>query len=356
MKKDICVDARMATFTGIGTYLRSLLSQMVDAHHWKLLIDEKSLSQCPELASFDVILTKTPIYSIQEQILLPLLVPKCDLFWSPHFNIPLAPIRAKHRMATIHDVFFLAHPEHLAFHKLSYARLFFRMALERSDHVVTVSQFSRSEICKYVGPFEKKITPIHLGVDAKKFSDSSLDVEEGISLPSKYILFVGNLSPNKNITNLVASLDFLSPDVHLVLVGKEFKWSAWKEKAKKYESRITLCGRVSEATLVRLYRHATMLVHPSIYEGFGLTPLEAMSVGCPVVVSCAASLPEVCGGAAIYVDPLSTQSIAEGIQSVWDNEELRKDLQSRGRKRIESFDWKISAQRHLEVIDRILSK
>ncbi len=178
--------------------------------------------------------------------------------------------------------------------------------------------------------------------------------KEEIKIPPNYILYVGNFAPHKNLCNLIRSLDFLPPDIHLVLVGQQSKWNAWLSEAKKRKERVTVCGKVDNNTLNWLYRNAQLLIHPSYYEGFGLTPLEAMSNGCPVVSSNAASLPEVCGNAAIYVDPLSIQSIAQGIHSVWNNLDLQGDLRRKGFERIKLFDWDICAQKHVEVFEQVL--
>jgi glycosyltransferase involved in cell wall biosynthesis len=352
MQKELCIDARMATSSGIGTYIRSLLPRIKDQYRLRLIVDPDSLTHCPELTNFDVVISKARVYSIQEQISLPLLIPRCDLFWSPHFNVPLAPIRARRRLVTIHDVFFLACPQDLGIAKRAYARLFFNAAVKRSHHVITDSQFSLGEICKFIGPYQEKITAISLGVDSSCYDQVRIDRESTIL--KRYILYVGNLAPHKNICHLIRSLDLVPPDVHLVLVGKESEWDAWKSEVKQRPGRVTVCGKVSQETLVSLYQHAELLIHPSHYEGFGLTPLEAMSAGCPVVVSRAASLPEVCGDAAVYVDPYSVESIAKGILSVWGNEALKLELRSRGKKRVSLFDWDEAAQRHIEVIDRVL--
>jgi glycosyltransferase involved in cell wall biosynthesis len=351
MKKEICIDARMAGSSGIGTYIRSLLAYINDAYKMRLIIGRESFLEYPELQYFDPIFSSAPIYSFQEQIELPFLIPKCDLFWSPHFNIPLFPIRAKKRLVTIHDVFFLAFSSDLHVHKRLYSRFFFKAAAKFSDHVITDSQFSQDEICKYVGNYSHKLSVIPLGVDSKAFDQPRFCQME---IPSKYILYVGNLVPHKNICRLIQSLDLLPEDIHLVLVGKETKWNDWHPELKKREGRITMCGKVSQEQLIWLYQNAQMLVHPSYYEGFGLTPLEAMSSGCPVVVSKAASLPEVCGDAVIYVDPFCIQSIAEGIMSIWNKPLIRTELKEKGFQRAGLFNWNTAAQKHVEIIERVL--
>lgn len=348
MKKEICIDARMGSNSGIGTYIRSLVTRIKDHYNICLIVGRES--KCPEFDTCEQIPCAAPIYSVQEQWMLPLKIPKCDLFWSPHFNIPLAPIRARKRLVSIHDVFFLAHPEQLGLLKRAYARLFFNAAVRRSDHVITISDFSFSEIGKHIGPCEDKTTVIPLGVDQTVFGGKGTLV----NVPSKYLLYVGNFLPHKNISRVIQSLDSLPEDVHLVLVGKETWWDGWKEEVQKRKNRVTVCGKVSQEELIWLYQNAEALVHPSYYEGFGLTPLEAMSAGCPVVVSKAASLPEVCGDAAVYVDPFCIKDIAKGIAAVWNNVERQMDLRGKGFARARLFDWDICAKRHMEVINKVL--
>ncbi len=347
--KEICVDARMATYSGIGTYIRSILPRLLKApYKWRLLIDAESLQKCPELSAFDIIETRAPIYSLKEQMLLPLRIPSCDLFWSPHFNIPLAPTKARKRLVTIHDVYFLAHADEQPLHKRLYARLFLKSAVKRSDHVVTISNFSLSEILKYIGPYGDKITPIHLGVEQRK-----LDIDAPLPF-KKYMLYVGIFTPRKNLANLIKALDFLPEDVHLVLVGKESNWEGWKTEMNKRKDRVTVLGRVDGATLAQLYRQATLLAHPSFYEGFGLTPLEAMVADCPALVAETPCLREVCGDAAVYVNPFYPEDIARGILSIWSSRERQEELRQKGQQRAGLFDWDSSAEKHLEVIRKLL--
>ncbi len=351
MKKEVVIDARMLDSSGIGTYIRSLLLRIKEAYRIRLIVGRESFSEYPEFHCFDPIFVSAPIYSIQEQIELALRIPKSDLFWSPHFNIPLLPIRAKKRLVTIHDVFFLAFLRDLSLPKQLYARLFFKAAAEFSSHIITDSLFSQNEIGKYIGVSQHKISTIPLGVDSELFAGSGCI---RLKIPTKYILYVGNFAPHKNICRLIQSLDLLPEDVHLVLAGRESNSEDLKAEIQKRKGRITVCGKVSREELVWLYQNAEMLVHPSYYEGFGLTPLEAMISGCPVVVSKAASLPEVCGDAAVYVDPFCVKSIAEGIVAVWNNFSLRNQLKEKGKIRAQLFNWDDVAQRHIAVFENIL--
>lgn len=354
MDKTICVDARMVENSGIGTYIQELVLRIKNHYRLTLLVNRDFASKDSRFKDLPFIFTEAPIYSIQEQLSLPYLIPACDLFWSPHFNIPILRIRAKRRLVTIHDVFFLKFAKELGIHKRLYSQFFMSAAVKRSDQVITVSQFSALEMGKYLGDCQHKLNVIPLGVDREKFGKDTLNLQK--PFPSKYILYVGNLALHKNIDSLLKALDLLPKELHLVLVGKETKWKGWQAEFEKRKSRITIFGRVDDETLTALYQNAELLIHPSYYEGFGLTPLEAMSAGCPVVVSKAASLPEVCGDAVVYIDPLDVKSIADGILSVWDQPECQRNLRRKGKERVELFHWDATAKKHIEVIDKILKE
>lgn len=337
----LCVDVRMVGNSGIGTYIRALIVRLKDHFSLKLIVNKKNIEEFPFLKDFDLIYAKSKLYSILEQFELPFLIPKCDVFWSPHFNIPLLPIRAKKRIVTIHDVYFLAHKKELSFLKQIYANLFFSQAIKRSDRIITISNFSKSEIVKYLNADEQKISVISLGVEKKNLTNKPKRMFD-----FKYLLFVGNLAPHKNIIKLIQSLDFLPRDLHLVLSGRITPWQDWKIEADQRSDRVHVLGKVTELDLESLYVYAEMLVHPSLYEGFGLTPLEAMSYGCSVVVSNLASLPEVCGDAVEYVNPFSPEAIAKGVLSILQNNDRREALVQRGGLRIKCFDWEKSLEKY----------
>lgn len=352
MKKTVCIDARMACRSGIGRYIRFLVPQLSEKYSLKLIVNRGGAG-CIEFEGCDLVFSNAPIYSIREQVELPYLIPKCDLFWSPHFNIPLLPCRAKKRLVTIHDVLFLAHPEHFGLHKRAYAKVFFNRAATLSDHVITISEFSHREINSYIGVLGDKITPIPLAVSSDRFQ--GLEEKGNLKVPLKFILYVGNFARHKNILRLIQSLDFLEKDVHLVLAGKQTGWNEWKVAFEKRKDRVTLCGNVEDGELTWLYQNAAALVHPSWYEGFGITPLEAMSAGCPVVAARAASLPEVCGDAAEYVDPYCEKDIARGVRAVLDGKRAG-ELREKGYAQVKRFNLQTCAQKHMEVIDQLIGK
>lgn len=364
--KQICLDARMALHSGIGTYIRSLLPFIrQEFPSLQVLAPLSLVKKWPELGQLNLIPVNAPIYSIQEQLEIPWRVPACDLFWSPHYNIPLAPLRAKKRLVTIHDVYHLVHQGSLGWHKKCYANLMLRQATQRSDHIVTVSYFSRDEIVRTAQALPSKISVIPNGLNSSLFSfpmlsSKQVEVQSLYSLPEKYMIFVSTLAPHKNLARLLKAWKSViekHPDWHLVIVGKRTQYNDDLQVIRQCSS-LSRCvhylGTVAEEDLPALYEKAFALVYPSIYEGFGLPPIEAMSMGCPAIVSKAASLPEACGEAALYIDPYDEQDIAQKICTLIENPTLRQTLIEKGRKRIDRFSWEKAADSHVEIIKRMV--
>lgn len=343
----LCIDARMAHSSGIGTCIRNLVPLL---HTFKitLLVQKKNEPWCAHL---DQIVVDAPIYSIQEQLQLPFKIPSCDLFWSPHYNVPLLPIRAKKRLVTIHDACHLALSKYLSLPEKLYARFVMKRAYRTADAVITDSQFSKDELIRYLGQPKKHLSVIPLGLDQTRFQRSvNPQVRQKYSLPEKFILFVGNLKPHKNLSGLIQAFSFAKlPHHHLVLVGK----------AKGLRNAETLQGvqileDVPDSDLAALYSLADLFILPSFYEGFGLPPLEAMSCGCPTLVSNIASLPEVCGDASAYLNPHNIEEMAHALKACVNDEVKKKELILKGYKQIELFQWHETAKKYGQLFEEIL--
>jgi glycosyltransferase involved in cell wall biosynthesis len=166
------------------------------------------------------------------------------------------------------------------------------------------------------------------------------------------------LEPRKNINNLILAFKKIGlRDIQLILVGSRSNVFASNELKDFIHSQknIIFSGYIPDDELIRLYSEAKLFVYPSYYEGFGLPPLEAMACGCPVVVSNVASLPEVCGNAAQYVDPDNIEGIAEGIHKVLTDEPLRQSMMEKGLERAKLFSWEKAAKEHIKVFEEVLS-
>jgi hypothetical protein len=347
--------------SGIGTYIKSLMSFLVDKFEVILLGNKAEIEKYAWSKSVKVIKCKSKIYSIKEQLELPLKIPKCDIFWSPHYNIPILPIRAKFRVVTIHDAFHLAFYDTLNFIQKIYAKTILNQALSRSDIALSVSNFSRSEILKYTKT-DKNIFIVPNAIDERRFNnhcDSAIleAVAREYKLPENFILFVGNVKPHKNLKNLLFALD--KTELNLVIVGKKDGFitsdSDILETIEKNNltERIFFTGYVKDADIAAIYNLAKLFVFPSLYEGFGIPPIEAQACGCPVVCSNAASLPEVCGDSVLYFDPHNVEDIRSKIQAVLNDENLRNELCVKGFENIKRFSWERSAKQIIEIMENL---
>lgn len=267
-----------------------------------------------------------------------------------------APISYKNQIVTICDLSFLRHPEWFSRKFYYYYRFLIPQITKNSLKIVTISKFSKNEIMNLLNISEHKIKVIYCGVD-EKFINHTIANAAVSNKYKNYILAVSSLDPRKNFKNLISAFKKLAlPDTQFVIVGSENRVFANNELKKFINTRnIVFTGYVSDKELIALYKNAKLFVFPSLYEGFGLPPLEAMACGCPVVVSNVASLPEVCGDAAYYVDPYNVESIAEGMQKVLTDDTLRQSLIQKGIERAKLFSWEKSAKEHIKVFKEVLN-
>lgn len=283
---------------------------------------------------------------------------KFDLYFEPHF-IPLH-IPARRTVVTVPDFSLARFPEWHTSDKVRYFQKNFWKKINRADRVIFISHFIQKEAMDLFGFALDRSSVIHLGYDREVFRPypvrELIPVQKQYDLPEKFILFVGSIEPRKNLKNVLrAYLNLekaLAGEYKLVLVG----FKGWENKEvmgmiRMRGSDVRYLGYVPESDLGKIYNLARLFVFPSFYEGFGLPPLEAMACGCPVIVSKAASLPEVCGDAVCYVDPLEASSIAEGMERVLTEESLRTSLISKGLKRAGEFTWEKCARAHLAVFE-----
>jgi glycosyltransferase involved in cell wall biosynthesis len=355
----ICVDARLISAPGIGTYLKNILRELQSAPwKWCALVHPEHVDK---LDAIEPIIISSKIYSLKEQLELPLKIPKVDLFWSPHFNIPCLPVRSRRRLVNIHDVFHLAHAAQFKFRERFCARTILKRALSLSNAVITGSQFSKGEIQRYLKT-KKEISVIYHGC-ASSFSPHadacSAAILEKYRITNPFLLYVGSFKAHKNIRAAISAFALLKErgwkSLQFVIVGSSAGMRQCDDVKQLCIAHAIQClENVPDAELPSFYRHAALFVFPSLYEGFGLPPLEAMASGCPAVVSRAGALPEVCQEGAVYIDPHSPSSIADAIEEMLQNEEKRKELRQRALARARQFSWKRSAEEHYSLIEGLL--
>ncbi|MEW6108485.1 MAG: glycosyltransferase family 1 protein [Nitrospirota bacterium] len=365
-KYEIAVDARMINASGIGTYLQNILPAICSTYNTVLLGDRKELQ--PYKA--DVIEFSAPIYSIKELATLPFKIPACKVFWSPHFNVPIIALPAKHVVTTIHDVFHLAFFNTLNSKQKVYAKFFYNHAAKQSDAIITVSNFSKQEISKYTSAKAEQIKVIYNGVHQNTFARafSATEAEEinrKYALPQRYILFVGNVKPHKNLITLIEALDAVlkkDENLFLVIVGKkdgfitgDHQVGKLIEDSQLLKERTQFTGFAEQEDLPFIYQRASLFVMPSLYEGFGLPPLEAMSANTLTAVSDQASLPEVCKNGALYFNPYDKKAIRHVIEKALNlTTEEETELKRKASEVSQSYSWEKARQEHIKLFNEYI--
>jgi glycosyltransferase involved in cell wall biosynthesis len=365
----IAIDARKLHDFGIGTYIRNLLRGLAKIDHnteYVLLCRKEDSAIAATLGpNFRAVAEDAGHYSITEQISLPLAVrrARADLFHAPHYVLPaLTPGRT---VVTIHDCIHLMFPEYLK-HRLAYAyaRAAMWTAAHKSDRIFTVSEQSKRDILKFfkVSPDKIVVTPnaIDDRFSVEPDAEQVKQIRERYQLSHAYILYVGNIKPHKNLERLIEAFHYVRSqgrsELELLIIGDEIsKLQSLRRAVHRYDLHryVRFHGFVPHETLAVLYRLASVFVFPSLYEGFGLPPLEAMACGTPVVTSNVSSLPEVVGDAAVLVDPYSAQAIAEGILKVLHSAHLRAEMRQRGFARVREYSWERSVERVRQVYGEV---
>lgn len=263
------------------------------------------------------------------------------------------------QVITVHDVLPLRFPE--VYPRLKY---YFRHVVPRiiaaSSALIVNSEITAADVRRFYRVGDKPVHVVYPGYDTNLFCRSSAQAVEraqGVYQLDNFVLSVGETRPYKNIRRLIAAFARVQiPGLQLAIVGKASKMDptlASLPGELGIADRVRFLGRVPDTDLVALYGGARAFAFPSLYEGFGLPALEAMACGCPVVASNVASLPEVCGGAAEYVDPESTESIAGGIRRVVSDLSLRNSLVEQGLRRAANFSYGKAANRVLQILEGV---
>jgi glycosyltransferase involved in cell wall biosynthesis len=365
----IGIDARKLHDFGIGTYIRNLLRQLVRMDHdteFVLLcrpLDRQTLSLLGE--NFRPVVETAANYSIAEQFKIPwaLRRERVELFHAPHYVLP--PLVSCRSVVTIHDCIHLMFPQYLPSRlALAYARTSIMMASKRANRVLTVSESSKRDILRFVDVPADKIDVIYnaydeqFGVEPRE--EDVVRVRERYQLHDEFVLYAGNVKPHKNLERLIDAFHIVRnrglDHLKLVLIGDEIsKYAALRRAVHQHQLHkyVRFLGYLPEATLAVMYRLAGVFVFPSLYEGFGLPPLEAMASGTPVVTSNVSSLPEVAGDAAVLVDPYDPVAIADGIYTVLTDEAIRRDLRQKGIARASQFSWEQSVRRVREIYKEV---
>ncbi len=266
-------------------------------------------------------------------------------------------------VVTVHDIGPLTHPEYFSAAPPWIMQKALRQAIRQAKTFICVSQATATELIDYVKKnygtnVTDRVEVILEGVEERFFENPNSKCLESLALPdAPFLMTAGAMSPRKNIGGVIKALGKLKDKIphHLVAVGG----SGWDTdeitdpvKESGIQDRIHFLGYVSDEQLFALYHRAAMYLHPSLFEGFGLTVLEAMAAGCPVITSNVFSLPEVAGDAALLVDPVNVSKIAEAIESLATDDRLSESLQSKGKDRAKKFQWSDAARKVVATYEK----
>jgi glycosyltransferase involved in cell wall biosynthesis len=311
-----------------------------------------------------------------EQAVLPLKLRRDNLLWSPGNCGPLA---IRNQVVTVHDLAPIDHPEWFTKRFALWYQMVIPRLVRRVRHIITVSEFTRNRLIDALQVPAGKITVIYNGVDRRfclQSAEATTQAVEAMKLPSsRYVLSLCSIEPRKNIVRLLKAWEKIEgryKDIWLVIAGAEGSELVFGkalhrqpvvsesvlsaiEGVEPLPPRVHFTGHVPEEYLAALYAGAIVYVYVSLYEGFGLPPLEAMATGCPAIVSKTAALPEVCKDAAFYVDPCDVEAIAKAMSVLIAEPDRRRMLREQGLTRASDFTWDKSARLHEKVFETLLS-
>lgn len=363
----IAVDARKINDYGIGSYLRGLVDACAQARpDWRFVLIGTP-GTAPELDRHDNvtwIANSSRNYGVSELVSLPRAVrqARADVFHVPHYVVP--PRLPCPLVATVHDCIHLRFREHLPRPlgflpralSYAYARTMMGRAVSSAARVIAVSESTRRDLIERLAAPTERLRVVLNGAD-QFWSEPTPEPQasalaRSLELPERYLLWVGNPKPHKNLERLVCAFERLAhahDDLHLLLAGARPAQVDALARPRISPQRYRALGEISDQSLRLLYQRAAALVLPSLWEGFGLPAVEAMAAGTPVVAAAVGGLEEVVGDAGVLVDPHETDSIAAGIARVLDDRELSDELRRRGRECAAKLSWARAAEATLRT-------
>jgi len=364
----IVIDARTGDGTGISRYSLNLVRELeklpadykftvllgpIDFPKWK-----------PHDQRFKKLLAPYKHYGLGEQLGLARLLYslKADLVHFTAFNAPI--LYFGKRVVTIHDLTLL-HFKNVRgglTHKLIYPvkywamRLILRCSVMRAKTIIVPSEYVKQDVLNHWKNSRLgRINAENIMVTPEAAEDHSGAKKHPQPIKDDYLLYVGAAYPHKNLDVLAKAYNRLletRPELKLVVIGKK---DYWQEKLKRHNRAITFLGYIAQDKLVAYYQHASLFVFPSLSEGFGLPPLEAMAFGAPVLSSNRTAIPEACGDAAEYFDPRSVKDLSEKIEGLLDDPKRRQEMSRLGKEQVKKFSWKRMAQQTIQVYNEVIS-
>lgn len=369
MKKIYCDLQNMkAQKTGLGFYTENLFKGLLQnkKNYYKGILYgkyTKKINQLKQEFEGNIIYRMLPYYSnlkIKNKIFWKIFPFKINIFFKDkidiyhcfHIAIPLK--SSSKIIVTVHDIIPILYPE-LTSEKIEskkYLKIL-KESCNRADIIVTVSEYSKNDIIRYLGVDSKKIRIVSPGIELEEYEkvkeEEIKKIKEKYKLNERFILFLGTLEPKKNIINIIKGFERANlKNIKLVIAGgKGWKYDKIFETYENslYKDKIQILDYINEEDKIALYKQAKLFIFPSLYEGFGMPVLEAMAAGTPVITSNISSLPEVTGNAALLVNPHDIDEIAKAIEEVMSNKKLEEEMIREGLEQAKKFTWKNSVKK-----------
>ncbi|PIY92540.1 MAG: hypothetical protein CO030_00800 [Candidatus Magasanikbacteria bacterium CG_4_9_14_0_2_um_filter_42_11] len=364
----IGIDARMygPRHSGIGRYVEQLIKHlgMIDTDQEFVVFLKKEAFDTFVLPNdrWKKVLADIHWYGVDEQLHLTKIIKQeqVDLMHFPHWNVPL--MYRNPFVVTIHDLIMFHHARRDAstHGALLYAikdrlhRHIVRSTAKRARHIFATSEFTKKDIAETLGVGEEKISVTYQAPfqNAECRMQNAESFFETLHIESPYVLYVGNAYPHKNLETLIDAWKLFVaeyPGYQLVLAGKESPWYETLKGQARGVGSIVFTGFVDDTQLALLYGNAHLYIFPSVYEGFGLPPLEAMTYGIPVISSSASCLPETLGNAALYFEPTDMHDIVRALEKGTGNEEMRYLLRKNAKDELARYSWNELAASTLQI-------
>ena len=348
----IYINGRFLTqpMTGVERYAYNICKALAELQqHFTIVCPKAPIADCYDVSGMDVVHYGFGNSHLWEQFVLPFFfIGKKDYVVLSFTG--LGSILLRNKVMTVHDLSFLENPSWFSRAYYWWYKMMTPLAVRTSRHIITVSEFSKSEILRFY-PFVKpsKVSVLYPAVDTRFFQ--SFDLQDAPQ--ERFALMVSSLDPRKNFLRLVEAFEGIE-GCKLYIVGDANRVFGGKGGKDLEKGNVKILGRVSDEELLRLYHQAECFIFPSIYEGFGLPPLEAMACGCPVLAADIPVVHEVCADAALYFDPYDVKSIHEAICHYLEHcEALKPQLREKGFSRCQRYSWEKTAKAVMEIVEKV---
>ena len=363
------LDARTATphFPGIGRYVtnlaRELVALLAPDERLTLLYDPAHPLTLPQGDAVQGLPVDVSPFSLQQQWVIPRVLRQCkaDLYHSAYYLMPYR--TGTPTVLTLYDLIPILFPAHSTLR----ARLLFRwatgLALRTAQHCLAISEATRRDVLAHFHIDPARVTTIPLAADpmfTPQSQESVAALRTRLNLPRRFILYLGSNKPHKNLTRLIEAFARMTESTaRLVIAGAwlpQHPEARQRASALEVDDRISWLGPINGTDQPALYAAATLFVFPSLYEGFGLPPLEAMACGTPVICANTSSLPEAAGDAALLIDPMDVDALAAAMDRVWSDADLQQTMRVTGLEQARRFSWSANTLQTLRTYRATLEK